>query len=183
MFVLKQDEVLNIVNEGLLVEKAVCHILDGECIFLDGLPVYDILFRVFQPLKEELISSIEGSQSGLKSITQDANLVHCEEVRNICQVRLEVLGVGLSYRDIAILQLNEHQGHTIDEHQDIRSSPIILTPDPHLIDSSEGVVGWVVKINQFDSGEVILAILSERVGQAFPDCFVDDIVLVNDGGL
>ena len=89
----------------------------------------------------------------------------------------------MSYRDISILQLNEHQGHTIDEHQDIRSSPVILTPYPHLVDSSEGVVGRVVKINQFDSGEVILAILPERVCKTFPDCFVDDIVLVNDGGL
>ena len=89
----------------------------------------------------------------------------------------------MSYRDISILQLNEHQGHTIYKHKDIRSSPVILSPYPHLIDSSEGVVGGVVKINQFDSGEVILAILSERVGQSFPDCLVDDIVLVNDGGL
>ena len=65
MLVLKQDEVLNVVYEGILVEKAVCHILYGECIVLDGLPVNDILFRVFQPFKEELISCIEGPQSGL----------------------------------------------------------------------------------------------------------------------
>ncbi len=179
--VAEHDEILDIVDEVRLVQKAVHKVAHRAFAHgvrrADGLAVGPLLFGIhLQPFKEMVVSGVECPQPGLEAVTQHAHLVEGEQVGDVLLILGQVLPVGFLHLDDAVFQLHKDHGQAVDEDEHVRPVPVIPALDPHLGHRREGVVFGALEIHQLHEIEVRLPVPPEFHANAVADLLIVGVV-------
>lgn len=141
--------------------------------FLQSLTVGPFLLGVhLQPLEEMIVGGVEGAEPCLQPVGQHADLIERKQVRDIPQVVLQVVVIGLLHLDDAVFQLNKHHGQAVDKNQHVRATPVDASLYPHLGNGGEGVVLRAVKIDQLHKIKILFAVAAEADFDAVADLVV-----------
>ena len=177
LLVAEHDKVFDVIHQTIFPQQAVDEIADrafSHCTgFLQRLTVRPFLLGVnLQPLKEMIVGGVERAEPCLQPIGQHADLVECEQVRDIPQIIFQVVVVSFLYLDDAVFQLDKHHGQAVDENQHIRAAPVDAPLYPHLRNGGEGVVFRTVEIHHLHKIEILFAVAAEADLDAVADLVV-----------
>ena len=102
------------------------------------------------PAVEVIPAAGDGAKARIQPIGDDHQRVVMEQVRD----RVFVVGVVVVKRRlqafVVALELDEHQGHTIDEAHQITAPPEWATLHPQLTHNKKIVLGWVLEVDHRD---------------------------------
>ena len=143
---LEQDEVLQVLQEEVLAKQTTDH----------GFKLLEFPERVQRhpvdgsPSVKALLISGQRPQACQEEVGDRQHLVEHEEVRDVFLVGLELVkgvpdvGVGIS----GVLQLQDRQGHPVDEHHHIRAAGQLWTLDGVLVDDQPLVGIGVLEVDE-----------------------------------
>ena len=177
LLIAEHDEVFYVVDQPAFLQQAVDEIPDRAFAhrtgFLQSLTVGPFLLGVhLQPLEEMIVGGVEGAEPCLQPVGQHADLIERKQVRDIPQVVLQVVVIGLLHLDDAVFQLNKHHGQAVDKNQHVRATPVDASLYPHLGNGGEGVALRAVKIDQLHKIKILFAVAAEADFDAVADLVV-----------
>ncbi len=176
-FVVEEDEVLDIVQEAFLAEESVYQGLNAQSMFGYLLAVEFLLLVIHaEPLEEELILAVPGTNLGLQAIAQHTDLVESKDVRDVLPIARQVLVVRFFYLDGGVFQFDEDDRQTIHKEEHVGTAIAVMSLDPHLVDAMEVIAVGMVEVDEAHDVEVILAVAAHLYLDAVAYLLVERIV-------